>query len=83
MGLSKLNGTRDERNLTLIEALACRPVFRDMVRHVVDTGRAVDKEEAMVFMRAANLGLGDSTLRRRSATVAAWSQWLAELLEQD
>ncbi|PMC70709.1 hypothetical protein CJ201_06630 [Corynebacterium aurimucosum] len=82
LGLTKLSGTRDERNLTLIEALASRPVFRDMVQHVVDTGRAVDKEEAMVFMRAANLGLGDSTLRRRSATVAAWSQWLAELLEQ-
>ena len=36
----------------------------------------------MIFMRAANLGLNDTTLRRRSGTVAAWSQWLAELLNQ-
>ena len=82
LGLSKLSGTRDERNLTLIEALASRPVLRDMVQHVVTTRRAVNKEEAMVFMRAANLGLNDTTLRRRSGTVAAWSQWLAELLNQ-
>lgn len=53
-----------------------------MVQHVVDTHRAVNKEEALVFMRAANLGLNDTTLRRRSGTVAAWSQWLKELLEQ-
>ncbi|WP_246820230.1 hypothetical protein [Corynebacterium sp. HMSC074E01] len=82
LGLTKLSGTRDERNLTLIEALASRPVLRDMVQHVVTSRRAVNKEEAMVFMRAANLGLNDTTLRRRSGTVAAWSQWLAELLAQ-
>lgn len=82
LGLTKLSGTRDERNLTLVEALASRPVFRDMVQHVVDTHRAVSKDEAAEYMRAANLGLRETTLRRRSATVAAWSQWLAELLEQ-
>ncbi|GAA1474476.1 hypothetical protein GCM10009604_22090 [Corynebacterium aurimucosum] len=81
LGLTELSGTRDERNLALVEALASRPVFREMVRHVVDTRRAVNKEEAMVFMRAASLGLGETTLRRRSATVAAWSHWLAELLQ--
>ena len=81
LGLTELSGTRDERNLALVEALASRPVFREMVQHVVDTHRAVNKEEAMVFMRAANLGLGETTLRRRSATVAAWSHWLAELLQ--
>lgn len=82
LGLTKLSGTRDERNLALVEALASRPVFREMVRYVVDKHRALSKNEAAGFMRAANLGLSETTLRRRSATVAAWSQWLAELLEQ-
>ncbi|WP_227485866.1 type II restriction enzyme [Corynebacterium aurimucosum] len=82
LGLTKLSGTRDERNLALVEALASRPVFREMVRFVVDKHCALSKAEAAGFMRAANLGLGETTLRRRSATVAAWSQWLAELLEQ-
>lgn len=82
LGLTKLNGTRDERNLALIEALASRPVFREMVRYVVDKHCALSKDEAAGFMRAANLGLGETTLRRRSATVVAWSQWLKELLEQ-
>ncbi|MBE7339919.1 hypothetical protein INS45_10835 [Corynebacterium aurimucosum] len=82
LGLTKLSGTRDERNLALVEALASRPVFREMVRFVVDKHCALSKDEAAGFMRAANLGLGETTLRRRSATVAAWSQWLKELLEQ-
>lgn len=82
LGLTKLSGTRDERNLALVEALASRPVFREMVRYVVDKHCALSKDEAAGFMRAANLGLGETTLRRRSATVVAWSQWLKELLEQ-
>lgn len=82
LGLTKLSGTRDERNLALVEALASRPVFREMVRFVVDKHCALSKAEAAGFMRAANLGLSETTLRRRSATVAAWSQWLKELLDQ-
>lgn len=80
LGLHRLDGTRDERNLTLVEALASRPVFREMVELVVDAGRPITKEEAESLMRTAGLGLGESTLRRRAATVAAWSHWLAERL---
>ncbi|MCG7228859.1 type II restriction enzyme [Corynebacterium minutissimum] len=81
LGLTELRGTRDERNAALIQALASRPVFRDMLTHVVDTCRALSKDEAYALMRSADLGLKESTLRRRSSTVAAWSQWVAELLE--
>lgn len=81
LGLTELRGTRNERNAALIQALASRPVFRNMLTHVVDTCRALSKDEAYALMRAADLGLKESTLRRRSSTVAAWSQWVAELLE--
>ena len=81
LGLNRLDGTRDERNLTLVEALASRPVFRGMVELVASQGRAITKEEAESLMRTAGLGLGESTLRRRAATVAAWSHWLAERLD--
>ena len=80
LGLHRLDGTRDERNLTLVEALASRPVFRGMVELVASQGRPITKEEAESLMRTASLGLGESTLRRRAATVAAWSHWLAERL---
>ena len=80
LGLNRLDGTRDERNLTLVEALASRPVFREMVKLVVDAGRPITKEEAESLMHTAGLGLGESTLRRRASTVAAWSHWLAERL---
>ena len=52
-----------------------------MLTHVVDTCRALNKDEAYALMSSADLGLKESTLRRRSSTVAAWSQWVAELLE--
>ena len=80
LGLEELRGNRDERNLTLVEALAARPVFREMLESVAQSERALTVDEAMALMRAAELGLGDSTLRRRAGTVVAWSQWVAELI---
>lgn len=80
LGVDELRGSRDERNLTLVEALAARPVFREMLESVAQSERALTVDEAMALMRAAELGLGDSTLRRRAGTVVAWSQWVAELI---
>ena len=73
LGVDELRGSRDERNLTLVEALAARPVFREMLESVAQSERALTVDEAMALMRAAELGLGDSTLRRRAGTVVALS----------
>lgn len=75
----ELADTRDGRNLQLIEALASRPVFHEMVAAVAEKQRMLSKKEAVAIMEAADLNISGSTLPRRAQTVVAWSQWVAEL----
>ncbi|QRP19972.1 type II restriction enzyme [Corynebacterium striatum] len=75
-----LTGSRDERNLVLVDALAQRQVFNAVIREVVEQQRALTKAEAQALMEEADLGLTGSTLPRRASTVAAWSQWIWELI---
>lgn len=75
-----LTGSRDERNLMLVDALARRQVFNAVIREVVEQQRALTKAEAQALMEEADLGLTGSTLPRRASTVAAWSQWIWELI---
>ncbi|WP_244977367.1 type II restriction enzyme [Corynebacterium lizhenjunii] len=64
-----------ERSLALVRAMGARPVFREVLVHTLRTGRV---PPVAGFMAAANLGLSESTLRRRASTVSQWAQWVLQ-----
>ncbi|MEX3515094.1 MULTISPECIES: type II restriction enzyme [unclassified Corynebacterium] len=70
----------DARNFAIVERLAARGVFRTAARRALG-GEKIGRDEAAEIMRTADLGLGESTLKRRAATVAAWTEWVRDLAQ--
>ncbi|HWS88244.1 MAG TPA: hypothetical protein VN282_14835 [Pyrinomonadaceae bacterium] len=68
-----------ERNLALVERVLERKVFRQSAELYLEQGRRPPSESVRALIRAAELGLSESTVRRRAATVLAWTDWIMKL----
>ncbi len=68
-----------ERNLALVERVLARTVFRQAVELYLEQGQRPASEHVRALIRAAELGLSESTVKRRTTTVLAWADWIVNL----
>jgi hypothetical protein len=68
-----------ERNLALVERVLARKVFRQAVELYLEQGQRPASEQVRGLIRAAELGLSESTVKRRATTVLAWAGWIVNL----
>lgn len=62
--------------LGLVRKILQRPVFYRVFMLAAVRGQVPDKPEICAIMKQADLGLSDTTIRRRSATVRGWLLWI-------
>lgn len=69
------------RNLTIIAALAARPIFRTGLELLLSTAQPPSPTQLVDALSATHDGqLSASTARRRAQTVASWLRWVREVV---
>ncbi|HEX7312799.1 MAG TPA: hypothetical protein VF297_02705 [Pyrinomonadaceae bacterium] len=68
-----------ERNLALVERVLAHKVFRQAVELYLGQGQRPASEQVRGLIRSAELGLSESTVRRRATTVLSWANWIVSL----
>jgi hypothetical protein len=54
-------------------------VFRQAVELYLEREQRPASEQVRAFIRAAELGLSESTVKRRATTVLSWADWVISL----
>lgn len=72
-----------DRQLEFVKLILSHSVFRDALRLYFEKGDAPSKDEIFEIMQRAGLfdDYAGNTRERRAATVGAWVQWMAGLIE--
>jgi hypothetical protein len=68
-----------ERNLALVERVLAHRVFRQAVELYLEREQKPASEQVRALIRAAELGLSESTVKRRATTVLSWADWVINL----
>ncbi|NER26620.1 MAG: translation elongation factor [Symploca sp. SIO1C4] len=62
--------------LELIKKILEKQIFYKIFELAVNTGEIPSKQEVCQLMSASNLGINETTIKRRSTTVRNWSNWI-------
>ena len=79
LGTNVMSRPPRERNLALVECMLKRKVFRQALELYFEHGQRPASEQVRTLIRAAELGLSESTVKRRATTVLAWADWVVSL----
>jgi hypothetical protein len=79
LGTGLMNKTPRDRNLTLVELLLARQVFREAVERYLIDGDPPSTSDVVRIMDDADLDLNQTTRERRAQTVIGWARWMMSL----
>jgi hypothetical protein len=71
-----------ERQTLFLCQIARRPVFREAMQRLCESG-SLPRQEEIAELVSKNTGLTGKTPLRRARTVLSWGRWLEQLLKTD
>ncbi|CAJ35289.1 conserved hypothetical protein [Methanocella arvoryzae MRE50] len=81
-GISNSENRRN-RNRTLLQQMAKRPTFHEIMRHAYDNKIKIEdvSPDFIASVIKKYYDINDNTARRRSSTVLSWLRWISENVE--
>jgi uncharacterized protein YkuJ len=81
-GVETMSRPPQARNLELVKCILEHKLFNQTLRLYFDNVERPTIEHVKEIMRAARLGLNETTIRRRAQTVISWTDWVVKLPRQ-